>query len=537
MPHAPQAETALIGASTQSRDAHAAALAELPGGAGEFFNDVRRDVFAALTRLHADGVDVNPATLREYIGASVGGQDLLNFLADCLMAVSAAAHAPDYAREVHRAYLCRQYMAQFAKLAAAAGNGATPSQIAAEARLRLDPLYAASAGGARAVETGGPVLLRLADVDATPVSWLWPGRIAIGKLTLIAGDPGLGKSFLTLDIAARLSRGVAWPDGAPGNGCGGTVLLSAEDDPGDTIRPRLDAANADLERIALLSAVRGRDATGGMAERPVNLAADLADVERAIDGVPDCKLFVVDPVSAYLGETDSHVNAEVRAVLAPLSKLAARKGVALIAVTHLRKGDGPAVYRAIGSLAFVAAARAAWAVAKDPDDEGGRRRLFLPMKSNIAPDATGLAYELRTGLNGAAVVAWGASAVTLPADDALAPRRQSGGDGAIEEAVAWLRERLADGPQPGIDVKAGAKADGIAPRTLDRAKYRLGVVAAPDGYRGPWVWRLPHGGADCHSSPDSPQCAISESLAHSGAIGALCGDAGDGGDGVREWTG
>src|SRR6478672_10265157 len=121
-----------------------------------------------------------------------------------------------------------------------------------------------------AFDAGLPVprLTCLADVAPQPVRWLWPGRIALGKLTLICGDPGLGKSFLTLDLAARLSAGRAWPDGAaPVAGAGSAVLITAEDDAADTIRPRLDAAGADVSRIVALDSVVWRDERGWVKER------------------------------------------------------------------------------------------------------------------------------------------------------------------------------------------------------------------------------------------------------------------------------
>ncbi len=237
-----------------------------------------------------------------------------------------------------------------------------------------------------------PVVTRLADVEPQAVEWLWPGRVAIGKLTLLAGDPGLGKSFVTLDMASRVSRGAAWPDDSSASQpAGGVVLISAEDDLADTIRPRLDVHHADVSKIVALEAVTFSDALGNV-RREVDLTTDLGHIECAIDAAGDCRLVVIDPVSAFLGGTDSHKNAEVRSVLARLSDLAEQKRVAVVAVTHLRKGEGAAIYRAMGSLAFVAAARAAWAVVKDQDDP--QKRLLLPMKNNLAPDVDGLAYRI-----------------------------------------------------------------------------------------------------------------------------------------------
>jgi RecA-family ATPase len=160
-------------------------------------------------------------------------------------------------------------------------------------------------------------------------------------------------------MAARVSTGAPWPDTPLElQPVGGVVLLSAEDDPADTIRPRLDAHGADVTRIVLLQSIDRPDGTN----RAVDLAVDGPALEAAIDTVPNCRLVVVDPISAYLGGVDSHSNSDVRGMLAQLAELAARRRVAVVAVTHLRKGDGPAMYRAMGSLAFVAAARAAWAI-------------------------------------------------------------------------------------------------------------------------------------------------------------------------------
>ena len=371
----------------------------------------------------------------------------------------------------------------------------------------------------------GPVTVCLADVKPETIRWLWPLRVPLGKLTLIAGDPGLGKSLITIDIAARTSSGIGWPD-IRGERFepGGVVILNAEDDLADTIRPRLDAAGADVSRISALRAVQHYDPeTGNASEAPFCLTTDLPALETAIQRCADCRLVIVDPVSAYLGRTDSHSNAEVRGLLAPLSDLAARHGVAVVAVTHLRKGEGPAVYRAMGSLAFMAAPRAVWAVSKDSDDPEKRRRFMLPVKVNIAADVQGLAYRVISADSAdSPVIAWEAEPVTLSADDALSSERsRSEGQTALDEAIDWLRNVLREGQVKARDVKERAEDDGIAPRTLDRAKAKLCVVAAPDGYRGPWVWRLPGSQEEPHNAPTAPECAIPDTRAHCEESGAL----------------
>lgn len=334
-------------------------------------------------------------------------------------------------------------------------------------------------------------VIRLADVQPEGVRWLWPERIAVGKLTLLAGDPGLGKSFVTLDMAARVSTGAGWPDDH-GQPCepGGVVLLNAEDDAADTIRPRLDAAGADVSRVVALESVITLDQrTGTEQDATFSLATDLPALEEAIAQVERCRLVVIDPISAYTGRADSHNNAEVRGLLAPLAKLAAERGVAVVAVTHLNKNaNGPAIYRSMGSLAFAAAARAVWMVTKDKDDPS--RRLMLPAKNNIAPDVNGLAYRIE-GEAMAAKVLWDDEPVNCSADEALAPVGDPRDRTDREQAADWLREALQDGPVPSVELFAQAKENGIAGRTLRRAYKDLGGKPMKVDFSGGWCWKLP----------------------------------------------
>jgi putative DNA primase/helicase len=345
--------------------------------------------------------------------------------------------------------------------------------------------------------------VRLADVPATEVAWLWPGRIALGKVTLLAGDPGIGKSLLTLDIASRVSRGESWPDStllAPREdrslaerekySPASVVLLSAEDDVGDTIRPRLEAHSADCSRIHVIRAIAARDAQNSYC-RLFDLSRDLEHLEMLLDRLPDCRLIVIDPVSAYLGRCIENTNSEVRGLLGPLVALAAERNLAVLAVTHLRKEDGAAMYRTMGSMAFIAAARAAWIVCKDPNDD--RRRLFLPVKNNLANEARGLAYTIEPlGANGAPVVSWSADAIETSADSAIqrSPRPKGRPNDERLEAAEWLTNFLADGPQPASEVREAAEAHGFAYGTLRKAFRDLGGTASRlEGATG-WRWQL-----------------------------------------------
>jgi putative DNA primase/helicase len=230
---------------------------------------------------------------------------------------------------------------------------------------------------------GGSALISrcASEIEPERVEWLWHGRIALGKHTCIAGEPGTGKSQLSIAIAAAISTGGEWPCGEGCAPLGSVIIFSAEDGAADTIVPRLIAAGADRGRIHIVSAV---PAEHGKGRRGFDLKADLNRLEKKIAEVGDVALVVIDPISSYMGKTDSHKNADVRGVLEPVAEMAERTRVAVWTVTHFSKPNGGTATKAhhkfIGSIAFVAAARAAFAVLEDPDDKD--RRLFLHAKNS-----------------------------------------------------------------------------------------------------------------------------------------------------------
>jgi archaellum biogenesis ATPase FlaH len=335
--------------------------------------------------------------------------------------------------------------------------------------------------------TPGAVLRCFSDIAPKPLRWLWPERIPLGKLTLLIGDPGLGKSLLTADIASRVTRGTSFPDGVTCE-LGSVILLSAEDDAADTIRPRLDAAGADVSRVHILEAVSIQLTDGSLTEKTFNLETDVAALEAALQEHPDVRLLVIDPISAYLGGVDSHSNSEVRGVLARLAALAAQYNVAVLCVTHLRKSAGVAVYRAIASIAFTAAARAVWAVASDPEDV--ERRLLLAVKQNLSANPGGLAFRIEMTHNNVARLAWEPGAVVLAANDVLGNVDVQQDQSERREAREWLVDFLADGPVAVKRIQDGAKAAGLSWMTVRRAKEGLAVAARKSGYQGKWEWRL-----------------------------------------------
>jgi hypothetical protein len=355
-----------------------------------------------------------------------------------------------------------------------------------------DALRAAVGSGAaseRQRAGDGEVGILLSDVEPEQVDWLWRGRIPKGKLTVVDGDPGLGKSAATVDLAARVSAGRDLPDDTPCE-TAGAVICSAEDGLADTIRPRLDAAGGDPEMVLSLATVPDEEGL----ERPISIPQDVPIIEEGIRRV-QAVLLVVDPLMAFFGGgVDTYRDQSVRRALAALASLAERTGAAIVVIRHLTKSGGnDPIRRGGGSIGIIGAARSAMLVAKDLEDED--LRILSMSKSNLAAPAPSLIFTLEEADSGAVRVEWlGESELTAaellgaPSDD-----QQSS---AVEEAEEFLRSLLADGPVAQREVQAAASEAGIAMRTAKKAKEELGVQSVAvreEGKRGVqrWSWSLP----------------------------------------------
>jgi putative DNA primase/helicase len=342
-------------------------------------------------------------------------------------------------------------------------------------------------------------LIRGSDVRVEPVQWLWPGWLAAGKVHILGGAPGTGKTTIAMGLAAAQTTGGRWPDGTRST-AGNVVIWSGEDDPGDTLIPRLALSGADLSRVYFVGDVRE-----GNERRAFDPARDVEPLRRRLAEIGDVKLLIVDPiVSAVAG--DSHKNAETRRGLQPLVDLAASMRCALLGITHFSKGTAgrEPLERITGSLAFGALARIVLVAAKHKEEgaDGRTVRIFCRAKSNLGPDEGGFEYDLHQGEMKthpgvfATFVQWGAP-VEGAARDLLAQAEATEGDerSELEDAKRFLADLLADGPLPSKTVKAEADGAGYSWATIRRAQKALGVEAVKEGGyfggRQQWRWRLP----------------------------------------------
>jgi putative DNA primase/helicase len=348
------------------------------------------------------------------------------------------------------------------------------------------------------------VALRCASqIEMEPVSWLWSGWLAAGKLHMLGGVPGTGKTTIALALAARVTRGGHWPDGTPFKATGNVVIWSGEDDAADTLVPRLVAMGANLDCIHIVSGITDPDG-----QRPFDPAVDMAALITKAREVGDVRLLIVDPVVSSIAG-DSHKNAEVRRGLAPLVAFGESLRAAVIGVTHFSKGTQgrDPLDRLTGSLAFGAAPRLVFAASRKVAEDGEEEcRVLVRVKSNIGPDGGAITYSLEQAdlPQGIATsrVRWGGT-IQGTARDILADAEQTDveadEESALREAVECLREILADGgPHEASEVTREAKSAGHAERTIRRAREAMAIRPERDGKTRKWYWRLDEQGVQTY---------------------------------------
>ena len=353
----------------------------------------------------------------------------------------------------------------------------------------------APASGADGPDEGPAVrrlsFIRAADVTMRRVEWLWRGRIPLGKLTGVEGRMGVGKTLTAAaELAAAVTTGRGLP-GQPATATGDAIIISLEDDPEDTLTPRLAAAGADLRRCHLFS---GYEMEGIVEPGIFNLGEDCQRLRRAIEET-GALLVVIDPLTATLAATtDSYKDQSIRRVLAPLAQVAQDTGAAIVFVRHFRKGGGAAEDAGGGSVGIGAACRSVLRFDRDPQDP--QRFLLSSVKSSLTEKPATVAYRIEgVTLAGPDQIAtsrivWdGFSDWT--ADRLAAQAAESEDRPRADEAKTWLADALAGGAERAArDLFRAADAEGIPRRTLQRAADALGVQKKRAGFGEGSTWAL-----------------------------------------------
>lgn len=324
--------------------------------------------------------------------------------------------------------------------------------------------------------TSKMVLKRASAITPEVLTWLWPNRIPFGKLTLFAGHPGIGKGMCTMYVASCASTGNGWADQPNTNAPIESLIISSEDSPGDTLVPRLMAAGADMDKIAIFETMKT-----DKGEKAFGLDVDLPALHDALQSNPNIKLVIIDPIMNHLGGLKGNVEQELRSALTPLAKLAEKFSVAIVLVTHFNKSIGQeSIQRVGGAMGMVGAVRVAWTFTEDPQD--GSRKM-LPLKANIAPDTGGLVYKIVSKdveINGQSQsighIVFG-DATHSSVEASLKNTMGNAPKNKIDEAKEWLQDFMSDGnPRLVDEIQLSANSMGFNKTTLSNAAIKIGCT-------------------------------------------------------------
>lgn len=317
------------------------------------------------------------------------------------------------------------------------------------------------------------VYVPLAEFEPEKVKWYWPNYLAASVITVLDGDPGIGKSFLAMHVATQFSVGGSLPRQdklKPSK----VIYATMEDDPNFTIRPRIDAMGGNPENIFVQSRFSPFD-EGGMKA-----------LSRAVEEVQP-RLLVIDPLYSFVGAgADIYRPNEIRQVLTEVQQIADVSSAAVLAIRHLRKMKADkAIYQGAGAIDVIGVARCGLLVAQDPNDPS--LKVIAHSKHNLSERMASLTYRLSGGGEGRQPRFEWAGTSGLTADDLLGAGSGSGTN-ARKEAKDFLREVLADGERPAAEIQSMAEDEGFSERTLKRAKRDLGIASRLS--KDKWLWRL-----------------------------------------------
>ena len=309
-------------------------------------------------------------------------------------------------------------------------------------------------------------IITMRDVVPEQVKWLWEPYIPYGKISLIQGDPGDGKTTTANAIAAAVSSGMA----LPGNGSTApldVIVQNAEDGLADTIVPRLERFGADVDRVHFID------------EDEFALTLSDERIEQTIIE-KSAKLCILDPIQAYLGGANMNSTNGIRPLMKRLGDVAARTGCAMLLVGHMNKSGGKAQYRSLGSVDIFAAARSVLTVGKIPVDEN--MRAIVHNKSNLSPAGAAQSF----GLDQSGAFIWlGEYDITI--DEMLNDKKKP--ESQFAKARRLIETKLAHGPVWSVDMEQMAEEQGISPKTMQRAKEAMGVISVKHGDK--WYWEIP----------------------------------------------
>lgn len=352
--------------------------------------------------------------------------------------------------------------------------------------------------------------IQASSVIKKPLEWIWPNRIPKGKITLFAGPPDCGKTLAACDVTARVTTGRDWPDGSKNQlGPRRVLFASTEDDPQDTLVPRLEAAGTDLSKVIILDHVTVaqamRDAFKKVVarkkgeKRALLLTTHVKLIKATLRKNPDIALIVLDPLTAYLG-ADANKDKDVRPVMEALSDACKGTEASIVGLIHHNKRSdvGSALEKILGASSVAGVARAAWGFGRDPEDKD---EYFMALvKGNVLKKRTGMKYRIEEtevtmsdgSKSGIPRTTWDGE-IEEDANDMLAKQREQrdNRDTKIVIAKALITARLSQGAQKASEMYEAGKAEGISDRTMKNAVRELGVtVYKQSGAKGPWMWAL-----------------------------------------------
>jgi hypothetical protein len=435
-----------------------------------------RHIYNAILSLHNSGSGIDCLLLVSELEKkqrlkAVGGVDYVVRVAESTPTKANAIFYADKVLEKYRQRLAWDYIQKQQAILRSGGNWSTIEkdlQLAAQDHADCLPVEEEPLG-----------LLNCGDIQTSEISWLWPNRIPQGMFSLLVGDPGIGKSFLTCCMASTISTGKSWPDGTE-SPAGSVFLFCDEDDFGKVVVPRLTSNGADITKVYCLNELLGADTLFQIAD-----TEHLRKLEKAIEYIGDVRLILFDPITSYLAGVNANSNSEVRGALGGLVRLAQRHNVCILGISHLnKKADLDAMYRSLGSMGFVAQARSVWGVVKDKSDDSGETKIFSPIKSNLSIKVRGLSYQIED-----ARLVWGSEPVEDTIDQSL---RESP---SMDTAVDFLQEILSEGKQIESNcIYEQAKDRGITVTSIRKAQRNLKIkpvfISGPNG-GGHWFWQLP----------------------------------------------